>query len=164
MRLSRYVTTVLCTMLAQPLMAQSAAADQAAIRAARARSNRAIATHDLDAAAAIWSEDYVGISSRNARSVGRVEEREQFAQLLASRPGVVFVRTPDAVTVNTSWSQAGESGRWTGNWSGADGATHVGGIYFAKWIKQNGEWRILAETFVQTSCSGTPYCDAPPAR
>ena len=164
---SRHETPILfvpalCAALVQTASAQSSVADEGAIRAARARSNRAIAAHDLDAAAAIWAENYVGVSSGNAQSVGRDDERTHFAQLIASRPGVVYVRTPNAVTVNTSWAQAGESGRWSGNWSSAEGVTRVGGIYFAKWIKVNSEWKILAETFVQTSCGGTHYCDAPP--
>lgn len=162
MRLHILVVSALCVALGHVALSQSVAAEESAIRAARARSNRAIAAHDLDAAAAIWTESYVGVSSGNARSIGRDEERTQFAQLIASRPGVVYVRTPNTVTVNTSWAQAGESGRWTGSWSSAEGMTRVGGIYFAKWVKANGEWRIVAETFVQTSCGGTHYCDAPP--
>jgi ketosteroid isomerase-like protein len=141
-----------------------ASTDESAIRAARDRSNRAIAAHDLDTAAAIWSKDYVGVSSGNGRAIGRDEERSQFAELIATRPRVVYVRTPQTVTVNTSWGQAGESGRWSGSWSAADGETRVGGVYFAKWKNEDGAWRIIAETFVQTMCSGTHYCDAPPTQ
>lgn len=151
----------ICLAVAEPLFAQSAA-DETAIRAARARSNRAIAAHDLTAAAAVWAPDYVGVSSGNVRAIGHDEEREHFAQLIAARKDVVYVRTPSSVTVNTNWGQAGESGRWSGKWSGPDGITRVGGIYFAKWKKADGEWKIIAETFVQTTCSGTHYCDAPP--
>ncbi len=143
--------------------AQKPSSDEAAIRAARERSNRAIAAHNLDAAAAIWSADYVGVTSRNARSIGRDEERKGFAELLATRPKVVFVRTPTSIVVNAKWAQAGETGRWTGSWSDSSGVTRVGGVYFAKWRRENGEWKILAETFVQTTCSGTRYCDNPPA-
>jgi uncharacterized protein DUF4440 len=155
-----------CMLAAAPAHAQSRArstpADEAAIRTARARSNQAIAAHNLDAAAAIWSVDYVGVASGNGRSIGRDEERKHFAELIATRPKVVYVRTPQTVTVNTSWGQAGEHGTWTGRWSSPEGETRVGGIYFAKWKKEGGDWRILSETFVQTSCTGTHYCDAPP--
>jgi hypothetical protein len=144
------------------LHGQSAATDEAAIRAARARSNRAIVAHNLDSAAALWSPDYVGVSSTNSRAIGRDAERALLAQLIAARPDVVYVRTPLSVSVNVAWGHAGESGRWSGKWSGADGVTRVGGTYFAKWTKASGTWTIVAETFVQTSCSGTHYCDAPP--
>jgi ketosteroid isomerase-like protein len=155
------LVAAICLTVAERLVAQSSV-DEAAIRAARARSNHAIAAHDLDAAAAVWAQDYVGVSSGNARAIGRDDERAHFATLIATRKDVVFVRTPSSVTINTSWGQAGESGRWSGKWSGSDGVTRVGGIYFAKWKKADGEWKIIAETFVQTACSGTHYCDAPP--
>jgi hypothetical protein len=148
--------------LAAALMLSPVPSDQGDIRSARARSNRAIAAHDVDAAALIWSEDYVGVSSRNDHAVGRNEERSQLAGIFASRPEVVFVRTPTSITVNAKWGQAGENGRWTGRWSGPEGITRVSGIYFAKWRREESTWRILAETFVQTSCSGTSYCDTPP--
>ena len=65
--------------------------------------------------------------------------------------------------MNADWGQAGETGHWTGHWTQKDGATRVGGDYFAKWKKTDGQWVLLAEIFVQTSCSGTSYCDAPPS-
>lgn len=144
------------------LPGQSSAREEADIRVARARSNRAIAAHDLDSAAVLWSPDYVGVSSTNSRAIGRDAERALLAQLFASRPDAVYVRTPASITVNVAWGQAGESGRWSGKWSGANGVTRVGGTYFAKWTKSSGAWTIVAETFVQTSCSGTNYCDTPP--
>jgi ketosteroid isomerase-like protein len=147
----------------RPAAQAKPASDESAIRSARDRSNRAIAAHDLDAAADVWSADYVGVSSGNARALSRDEERRQFAELIATRPRVTYLRTPDRISVNPDWRQAGESGHWSGGWSAADGETRVGGIYFAKWKKEGSDWRIIAETFVQLSCSGTHYCDAPPA-
>jgi ketosteroid isomerase-like protein len=138
--------------------------EEAAIRAARASQNRALAAHDLDAIAATWSIDYVGLSSTNARVIGRDAKREDFAKQFAARPNLLFVRTPTSIIVNTVWGHAAESGQWSGEWTLADGTTRVGGVYFAKWQKEEGVWRILAETFVQTSCTGTRYCDAAPLR
>jgi len=138
------------------------AADETAIRAARDRSNRAIAAHDLEGVAALWLPEYHSVSSTNAQANGRDAARENFAQYFKNRPDVVWRREPTALTVNTAWGQAGEQGRWTGRWTQADGVTRVGGIYFAKWKKMNGQWMLLAETFVQTTCSGTVYCDSPP--
>jgi ketosteroid isomerase-like protein len=145
-----------------PAAAQQAP-DEAAIRSVRARNNAAIAAHDVKAMAEAWLPDYVGVTSRNARDVGRDAARDSYAELIRTRPEVVFVRTPTAVTVNTQWLQAAENGRWTGTWKAADGPVRVGGIYFAKWLKTNGEWKILTETFVQTTCTGGSYCATPPA-
>lgn len=149
-----------------PLLAATTLAAQSpesSIRAARAKSNAAIAAHDVDGTTAVMADTYVSVSSINARSIGRDAARESYAQIFATRPGVIFVRTPKSITVNASWAQAGESGTWTGGWTTADGPVRVGGTYFAKWNKAGGQWLLLAETFVQTSCSGSKYCDAPPA-
>ena len=148
---------------ASPAYGQSRNTDESSIRAERARSNRAIAEHDVDAVARVLLPEYVGVSSGNLRTVGRAAARASYARNFASRPGIVFIRTPRAITVNAAWGQAGESGRWTGRWSSANGVVRVGGEYFAKWKKLDGAWRLLAETFVQTTCTGGRYCDAPPA-
>ena len=148
------------TMLATPVAAQ--VSDVTAIRGARDRSNRAIAAHDLAGVASVWLPEYHSVASTNAQAHGRDSARANFARYFATRPDVVYRREPTAITVNAAWGQAGENGRWTGSWTQADGVTRVGGIYFAKWKKVDGAWMLLAETFVQTTCRGTKYCDAPP--
>ena len=145
-----------------PCVAQARATDEGAIRAARAYSNHAIAAHDVEGVVSVMASEYFGLSSGNSRSVGRDAARASYAHIFASRPGVVFVRTPRAITVNPQWKQAGELGSWTGRWSSTDGNVRVGGSYFAKWNKVSGQWKLLAETFVQTTCAGTSYCVAPP--
>ena len=145
-----------------PCAAQPRPSEEAAIRAARAHSNHAIAAHDVEGVVSVMASEYFGLSSGNSRSVGRDAARESYAHIFASRPGVVFVRTPRAITVNPQWHQAGELGTWTGRWSSIDGNVRVGGSYFAKWNKVSGQWKLLAETFVQTTCAGTSYCVAPP--
>ena len=153
-------TLLLVLTLASSALAQSS--DESAIRAARDRSNRAIAAHDLDGVASVWLPEFHSVSSTNAQANGRDAARATFAQYFAVRPDVVYLREPTAITVNTAWGQAGESGRWTGSWTQADGVTRVGGIYFAKWKRVGSAWMLLAETFVQTSCSGTRYCETSP--
>ena len=136
--------------------------DETAIRNARAENNRAIAAHDTIAIASIWLPEFWLVSSANAQSAGRDAARARFAQIFASRPDVVFVRTPETIHVNPSWGQAAESGHWTGRWTQSDSVTLVGGRYFAKWRKVNGRWMLLAEVYVQTACSGSSYCAATP--
>src|SRR3954463_8250543 len=91
--------------------------DESAIRAARDRSNRAIAAHDLDGVASVWAPEYMSVTSNNALSSGRDAARARFAQNFASRPDVVYDREPATITVNTAWGHAGESGRFTGSWT-----------------------------------------------
>lgn len=64
--------------------------------------------------------------------------------------------------MNSSWLQAAESGHWTGRWTQSDSLTLVGGRYFAKWRKVNDRWMLLAEVYVQTSCTGSSYCTSVP--
>lgn len=153
---------VLIASTPQSASSQATQADQSAIRAARDRSNRAIAAHDADGVARVFLPEYVSVSSTNHRTIGRDAGRASFAQHFATRPGVVFVRSPLTITVNTAWGQAGERGEWTGQWRSSDGMIHVRGDYFAKWKKLGGDWRLLTETFVQTSCTGGHYCDTVP--
>lgn len=142
--------------------AQTSSGDEAAIRAARERSNRAIAAHDVDGTVSMMAPAYVSVSSRNSRNVSRDEARREYASLFTARKGVVFVRAPARIVVNHDWGQAAEEGKWTGRWSAEGGAIRVGGVYFAKWVKMGADWQMLSETFVQTSCVGRSYCDAPP--
>ena len=136
--------------------------DETMIRSVRARSNHAIAAHDVVTLADTWLPEYWLVSSTNAQSAGRDAARARFVQLFATRPDVMYVRVPDRIEVNVSWGQAAESGRWTGRWTQADGVTQIGGGYFAKWRKIDGRWLLLAEVFVQTSCAGSSYCSLPP--
>ena len=153
-------SVLLSLAVAGAALAQST--DDAAIRAARDRSNRAIAAHDLEGVASVWLPEFHSVSSTNAQANGRDAARANFAQYFATRPDVVYLREPTSITVNAAWGQAGESGSWTGSWTQADGVTRVGGIYFAKWKRVDARWMLLAETFVQTTCSGTKYCETSP--
>ena len=154
--------TLFIALSAATLSAQKMSADESMIRAARDYSNRAIAKHDTSALASVWLAEYSSVSSTNAQNGGREAARVSFAGLIKDRPDVIYVRETRAVSVNPRWGQAGESGKWTGKWTQKDGVTKVGGEYYAKWKKVDGRWMLLTEVFVQTSCSGTSYCAAPP--
>lgn len=138
--------------------------DEALIRAARAESNQAFARRDLAGASRHWLPEFTIITSRNERNVGRDSARVALGRTFASRANVVFVREPDRIEVNETWGHAAESGRWTGRWSDSYGSTRVGGSYFAKWRKVNDRWMLLAEVFVQTTCTGPRYCNNRPAQ
>src|SRR3954471_14643724 len=112
-------------LLSLSIAAVAQTSDDTAIRAARDRSNRAIAAHDLDGVASVWLPEFHSVASTNAQAVGRDAARANFAQYFATRPDVVYLRQPATVTVNAAWGQAGESGDWTGSWSSPDGVTRV---------------------------------------
>jgi hypothetical protein len=98
------------------------------------------------------------VTSTGASQAGREINRARFAGQFKERPDVVYLRTPETVDVFGAWDVASERGRWTGQWTQADGVTRIGGTYLAQWRKINGEWLIQAELFVPTECTGSSYC------
>ena len=136
----------------------SAQSDELRIRDARARSNAAIAAHDIDGVSRFWMDNFNIVTSTGAIDSGRDLNRARFAGLFKERPDVVYVRTPEVVEVFEAWNVASERGRWTGQWTQSDGVTRISGTYLAQWRKVNGEWLIQAELFVPTECAGSSYC------
>jgi ketosteroid isomerase-like protein len=137
-------------------------ADEAAVRAARARSNQAIAAHDVAGIARHWMPDVHIVTSTSVQGTGREVNGQRMAQWFARRPDTVYVRTPSIVEVFEPWSVASERGEWTGRWTEPDGTVQVGGTYLAQWRKVDGAWLIQAELFVPTACRGSAYCAAHP--
>jgi uncharacterized protein (TIGR02246 family) len=136
--------------------------DDDMIRAARARSNAAIAAHDPAAIARVWMEDVHVVSSTSTQTAGRDANRQRMAQQFANRPDTVYVRRPTAVDIYAPWSVASERGEWTGRWTEPDGAFEIGGTYLVQWRKVGGEWLIQAELYVPTRCTGARYCSQHP--
>ncbi len=136
--------------------------DVAAIRAARERSNRAIASHDVAGVVAEMMPDVYVVSSAGLQMSGRALNRARFADQFAGKPDIVYRRTPDSVAVFARWGMAAEYGRWIGSWTDPDGKVRIGGSYFAKWQKTGATWRIQAETYVPLNCDGGAYCRTRP--
>jgi ketosteroid isomerase-like protein len=124
--------------------------EAAAVRAARAAQNGAIAAHDLERAATFWTDDVVIRSG-----LGRVVQgRASYRDAMASDSATVFRREPDRVDVsdNERWPLAFESGTWTGR-DARNGRLLIRGRYAAQWIKRDGRWLIRAEVFVALGCA-----------
>ncbi|MCC6929854.1 MAG: nuclear transport factor 2 family protein [Gemmatimonadaceae bacterium] len=144
---------------ATPKAAARAAAE---IRAARARSNEAIARHDTAGIGAILAPHLVVVSSNSSQSIGRQAMLDRFAEQFASRPDVTYRRSPRDIRVFAPWEMAAESGTWTGSWRDSDGAIAIGGSYYAKWRRIDGTWFVESETFVPEYCRGGKYCAVAP--
>jgi ketosteroid isomerase-like protein len=137
--------------------------DEQLIRDARARSNQAIAAHDVAAIARVWMEDVHVVSSTSSQTAGRTLNQQRMARQFAGRPDTVYVRRPTAIDVYASWDVASERGEWTGRWTEPDGVLQIGGTYLAQWRKVDGQWLIQAELFVPTRCRGAGYCRQRPS-
>ena len=136
--------------------------DERLIREARARSNAAIAAHDLDGIARAWMPDVHVVSSTSAQTAGSQANQQRMARQFEMRPDTVYVRTPRTIDVFASWSVASERGEWIGRWTERDGKVEIGGTYQAQWRKIDGRWLIQAELYVPTHCRGSKYCQERP--
>lgn len=152
----------LAVILAFGASAAAQSADETAIRAARARSNAAIAAHDVAGIASHWLPDVHIVTSTSAQASGRDANGSRMAQQFERRPDTVYVRTPSAVDVLAPWAVASEHGAWTGRWTEPDGVVEIAGTYLAQWRRTSDGWRIQAELFVPTRCTGSAYCRAHP--
>lgn len=140
----------------------SPADEAAAIRAARADSNAAIARRDVAGIARHWMPNVSIVSSTGAHGDSRDDNAGRMGSQFTRRPDTVYVRTPTAIDVFAAWQVASERGEWTGRWTEPDGVVDIGGTYLAQWRKVNGVWLIQAEVFVPTRCTGSSYCTAHP--
>jgi ketosteroid isomerase-like protein len=157
MRKTRLLVCVVAGLSVCVLRAQGG--DEQAIRAARDRSNRAIAVHDLDGISRVWMEDVHIVTSTSAQGGGRDENRRRMARQFANRPDTTYVRRTAEVDVYEPWGVASERGEWTGTWTEPDGKVTIRGTYLAQWRKSGAEWLIQAEVFVPTHCEGSDgYC------
>ena len=104
--------------LASGLLLMSAqTGDEQLVRAARDRSNAAIAKHDLDGIAAAWMDDVNVLTSTSAQATGKTANRERMAAQFKNRPDTNYIRTPITVDVYAPWDVASERGEWTGTWT-----------------------------------------------
>jgi uncharacterized protein (TIGR02246 family) len=137
-------------------------ADEQMIRAARDRSNTAIAKHDLEGIAASWMDDVHVVSSTSAQAAGKNANRDRMAAQFKNRPDTVYIRKAITIDIFAPWTVASERGEWTGRWTEPDGALEISGTYQAQWRKIDGRWLIQAELFVPTHCKGSKYCSQHP--
>lgn len=131
---------------------------QQKIRAARARSNAAIAAHDLPGVAREWMPDVSVLSSTGAQATGHAANAANLARQFERRPDTLYIRTPNAIEIFTAWAVATERGEWVATWTEPDGPLRIGGSYQAQWRLSDGRWLIQGELFVPTYCEGGAYC------
>jgi ketosteroid isomerase-like protein len=145
-----------------PHLAGQQPGDEQMIREARARSNQAIAAHDVDAIARVWMDTMHVVSSTSDQAAGREANKQRFTRQFANRPDTTYVRRPATIDAYAPWAVASERGEWTGRWTEPDGMLEIGGTYLAQWRKIDGQWLIQAELYVPTRCSGSQYCNQRP--
>jgi ketosteroid isomerase-like protein len=150
------------TLAAALLVMSAQSSDEQLIRAARDRSNAAIAKHDLDGIATAWMDTVHVVSSTSAQTAGKAANRDRMAAQFTNRPDTIYIRKPITVEIFAPWNVASERGEWTGTWTEPDGKLEIGGTYQAQWRKIDGRWLIQGELYVPTRCKGSNYCSRRP--
>ena len=150
------------TLAAGLLLITAQSSDEQLVRAARERSNAAIAKHDLDGIAAAWMDTVHVMTSTSAQAAGKGANRDRMAAQFKNRPDTIYVRKPATIDIYAPWNVASERGEWTGTWTEPDGKLEIGGTYQAQWRKIDGRWLIQGELFVPTRCKGSQYCNQRP--
>ncbi|QIG78685.1 DUF4440 domain-containing protein [Stakelama tenebrarum] len=128
-------------------MPDTAPAAQLAIRARRAAFNAAIAARDAAAIGPILSRDCVMVTGSDSAVVsGRLAQVKLWRREFAVPAPVIYVRTPETITVSPVEPLAMEQGVW----QGLDGEDRVfaSGSYAAKWREGGEGWVVEAEVFV----------------
>ncbi|MEM6320391.1 MAG: nuclear transport factor 2 family protein [Bacteroidota bacterium] len=136
--------------------------DQQAIFSARQSNNQAIKDHDAAGVAAIYVDTFFILTSTNGIFTGKERVEQIYQSVFDSREEVLFVRTPTAIKVNSDWSMASEHGNWVGTWKVEDENIKVGGDYYAKWHKIDGQWSLRSEVYTQFDCEGESVCSTLP--
>lgn len=141
--------------LAQPATAQTAPQAERDIRAQRAAFNRAIAARDIAAIAAVLADNVQMITGSDSIHVaGKQAHLDRWADGFKDPIRLIYVRTPDRITVSPLLPIAMEYGHWRGAPAGA-AKDWVGGAYAAKWRRGDGVWRVESEMYVTTGCGGS---------
>jgi ketosteroid isomerase-like protein len=162
MRITRYLAVLLLSSLVCAGNNMAAQTDEQMIRDTRARSNAAIAAHDLAGIARAWLNDVHVVSSTSAQTAGSQANQQRMARQFETRPDTIYVRTPATIDVYSAWNVASERGEWIGRWTEPDGKLEIGGTYLAQWRRIDGRWLIQAELYVPTHCRGSKYCSQRP--
>ena len=148
-----------CSTVTKAIEAIANADPSADIRDVRARSNKAIAAHDLETVIATMTPDIVVTAGDGAVFVGRDNVRARVARTFADATFIDYLRTPDSITVSTARpTLAAEHGHWMGRYHTTNGIEDIGGVYLAMWRRTNEGWRIRSELFVSLTCHGPRMC------
>ena len=139
--------------LATSTFAQS---PEATIRELRARSNQAIAKHNLDDFADSLDSDFVMVRGSGVFVGSKKDYVALFQQDFADPHSITYRRTPEKIEVSSAAPLAAEHGRWVG--TNPDGTIGYGGTYLAMWRRTDKGWKIRSELFVVLSCGKGDAC------
>ena len=155
--MKRLIGMLICATFAAAAVAADStshqAAEQVAIKHARAAQNAAILRHDVDAVTSFWTDDVTICRGLGTQLAGKAAYRQLFAEDQGSPTEIVYQRHPTAIEASGLWPLAFETGQWEGR-QGQTGTVVVRGRYSAQWVKRGDAWLIRSEVFVALQGAG----------
>ena len=130
--------------------------DEAAIRAARAQSNRAIAERKIEDFARTLGADFVMVRGSSALVPTRQAYLDLFRADFADPKSISYRRMPDKIEVSSVAPLAAEHGHWVG--LNVDRSEAYRGTYLAMWRRTDSRWEIRSELFVVLACGVGDAC------
>jgi ketosteroid isomerase-like protein len=120
----------------------------AKIKKARQASNAAIARHDIEATAQLWTDQVVTVFANGSCTIGKDSTKAVYQKRYEAVPDMIWIRTATVVTLSEDGTSAWESGTWIGKRTRTKTFKPIGGNYAAMWLKQGDAWKIRSEYFV----------------
>jgi uncharacterized protein (TIGR02246 family) len=136
--------------------AQTSVDPVAQIRAARERSNRALAMHDAKSFAASLGEDFVMVRGNGVFIPSRQAYIETIEADFRNPTAVRYERIADKIEISSVSAIAAEHGHWTATLP--NGKRAYSGTYLAMWKRGDSGWQIRSELFVLLGCEDEATC------
>lgn len=150
---TRWIPLLACIALAA---AQTPADPVSQIRAARQRSNRALAMHDSKAFGESLAADFVLVRGNGVFMPSRQAWIDAVEADFKNPSAVRYERIPDKIEISSVSPIAAEHGHWTATLP--NGKKAYTGTYLAMWRREEIGWQIRSELFVLLACGDEATC------
>ena len=150
---TRWIPLLACVALAA---AQPPTAPVSQIHAARERSNRALAMHDIKAFGESLAADFVIVRGNGVFMPSRQAWIDAIEADFKNPNAVRYERIPDKIEISSVSPIAAEHGHWTATLP--NGKKAYTGTYLAMWRREEIGWQIRSELFVLLGCEDEATC------
>lgn len=144
-----FVAALPAAVSAQAVMGNSRSAERA-VRAADTAMLHAVAAHDVDKVAAMYTRDAVIMNPNEPAATGAAI-RKSWSNLL-EMPRETLTWTPTQVDVAASGDLARETGSYRLSYDSPNGKVNDAGSFVTVWRKDGGHWKVVTEA----AASNTP--------
>jgi ketosteroid isomerase-like protein len=150
---TRWIPFLACIAL---VAAQAPTDPVSQIRAARERSNRALAAHDIKTFGESLAADFVIVRGNGVFMPSRQAWMDAVEADFKNPNAVRYERIADKIEISSVSPIAAERGHWTATLP--NGKVAYTGTYLAMWRRADIGWQIRSELFVLLGCEDEATC------